>query len=59
MDIPTFPFWKEVDHLFIAKVRNGNFIELKKKSDAIEYDFHNKNGKRFFLSPARPHKIYR
>lgn len=50
---PSFPFWKEVDHymfiinikglLFIAKVINGVFIELQKKSDVIEYDFHNKN----------------
>ena len=53
LNTPAFPFWKEVDHymfiinikglLFIAKVINGVFIELQKKSDAIEYDFHNKN----------------
>ena len=53
LNTPSYPFWKEVDHyiflinikglLFIAKVINGVFIELQKKSDAIESDFHNKN----------------
>ena len=53
LNTPSYPFWKEVDHyiflinikglLFISKVINGVFIELQKKSDAIEYDFHNKN----------------
>lgn len=50
---PNKPFWKEIDHymfiisakglLYIAKIINGVFIELQKKSDAIWYDFHNKN----------------
>lgn len=53
LNTPSYPFWKEVDHymfiinkkglLYIAKIIKEKFIALKKSSDAIWYDFHNKN----------------